>query len=87
MFNFLWKILKALATAEVKHDTTVSSFPESQYDYVELQTQDITSNWRTMHVTRSNPQLIVSGMRQIANQFPDQRVRAIDNNGRIVDFL
>lgn len=59
---------------------------ENTFENVELQVQDITGNWRTMHVTRNISPMILSGMEQIAEQFPGQRVRAVCN-GRIVDIL
>jgi len=88
MFKFLIKILRAMASAQTKYPSdSVQSLPKSMFNNIELQTQDITGNWRTMHVTQNNSQMIISGMRQIASQFPDQRVRAVDSDGRIVDIL
>jgi hypothetical protein len=56
-------------------------------DQVEIQVQDITGNWRTYHITLNNSQMILSEMKQLSNQFPGQRVRAVDMDGRIVDIL
>jgi hypothetical protein len=54
---------------------------------VEIQLQDITGNWRTYNITLNNSQMILSEMMQLSNQFPGQRVRAVDMSGRIVDNL
>jgi hypothetical protein len=56
-------------------------------DNVQIQLQDTTGNWRTYHVTLNNSQYIISGMRSLASQFPNQRVRAVDMNGRLLDIL
>jgi hypothetical protein len=56
-------------------------------DQVQIQLQDTTGNWRTYQVTLSNSQMIYSGMHSLASQFPGQRVRCVDMNGRIIDIL
>jgi len=54
---------------------------------VQIQLQDTTGNWRTYHVTQNNSQRILSEMQQLSSRFPDQRVRAVDMDGRLVDIL
>jgi hypothetical protein len=56
-------------------------------DQVQIQLQDTTGNWRTYHVTQNNSQRILSEMQQLSSRFPDQRVRAVDMDGRLVDIL
>jgi len=56
-------------------------------DQVQIQLQDTTGNWRTYHVTQNNSQRVLSEMQQLSSRFPDQRVRAVDMDGRIVDIL
>jgi hypothetical protein len=56
-------------------------------DQVQIQLQDTTGNWRTYQVTLCNSQMIYSGMHSLASQFPGQRVRCVDMNGRIIDIL
>ena len=56
-------------------------------DMIEIQVQDTTGNWRTYSVTQNVSALIISAMRSLKDQFPDQRVRAVDGSGRLVDFL
>lgn len=94
MWKTIGKLLSLYVSAvrsSTPYSTTASQSPaipnfESNFDNVELQVQDTTGNWRTMHVTRNIPPMILSGMEQIADQFPGQRVRAV-SNGRIVDIL
>ena len=47
---------------------------------VQIQLQDIMGNWRTYNITLNNSQMVLSEMKQLANQFPGQRVRAVDMN-------
>ncbi len=56
-------------------------------DQIEIQLQDTTGNWRTYSVTQNISTLIISAMRSLKDQFPDQRVRAVDGNGRLVDLI
>jgi hypothetical protein len=56
-------------------------------DMIEIQVQDTTGNWRTYSVTQNISALIISAMRSLKDQFPDQRVRAVDESGRLVDLI
>ncbi len=56
-------------------------------DQIEIQVQDTTGNWRTYSVTQNFSTLITEAMRSLKWQFPEQRVRAVDVNGRLVDFM
>jgi hypothetical protein len=56
-------------------------------DRVEIQAQDTTGNWRTYHITDTNSQRILSEMKSLQSRYPDYRIRAIDQNGRVVDIL
>jgi len=56
-------------------------------DNVEIQAQDGTGNWRTFSYALNNSQRILNEMRQLSNNYPNARVRAVDSNGRIVDIL
>ena len=87
MFKFLTKLLVAIGEMPINSVPVSNNINGSAFNNIELQTQDITGNWRTMHVTQNNSQMIIFGMRQIASQFPDQRVRAVDSDGRIVDIM
>ena len=53
-----------------------------------IQAQDISGNWRTYSVTvNQNSQRILDEMRSLQRQYPNYRIRAIDENGRVIDIL
>ena len=54
---------------------------------IEIQLQDQTGNWRTYSVTQNISALIIEALRSLKWQFPNQRVRAIDMGGRLVDMI
>ena len=56
-------------------------------DRIEIQAQDTSGMWRTYHVTMNDSQRIVAEMRSIQSRYPSYRVRAVDQNGRVVDIL
>lgn len=86
MFKALLKILGKALMAPAKENSSFDMV-DAQFNDVEIQLQDDTGNWRTYHVTRNIPAMVVASERQLASQFPGRRVRAVDNVGRIVDIL
>jgi hypothetical protein len=54
---------------------------------VHIQAQDPTGNWRTYHTTANEPQRILSEMKTLQSRLPNYRVRAVDQDGRVVDIL
>lgn len=57
-------------------------------ELIEIQAQDETGNWRTYNTLMvNNSQMIILSMRQLKDQFPDKRVRAVDQNGRLLDII
>jgi len=56
-------------------------------DFVSVQTQDTTGNWRTINLVPNYSQNILFGMQQLNTMFPDQRTRVVDSDGRIVDIM
>lgn len=54
---------------------------------IEIQAQDLTGNWRTYNTTMNISALILDSMKSLKHQFPDCRIRAIDENGRLIDFM
>jgi hypothetical protein len=54
---------------------------------IEIQVQDLTGNWRTYSMTQNNSAMILEAMKALKWQFPEQRIRAVDMNGRLVDLL
>lgn len=59
----------------------------TRMDMIEIQVQDTTGNWRTYSITQNISALIIEAMRSLKWQFPDQRVRAVDQLGHLVDIL
>lgn len=86
MFKALLKILGDVLMTPAKENSSFDMI-DAQLNDVEIQLQDDTGNWRTYHVTRNIPAMVVASERQLAAQFPGRRVRAVDNVGRIVDIL
>lgn len=54
---------------------------------IDIQLQDLSGNWRTFGQTVNNSQQILQEMKNLQSRYPNQRVRAVDQNGRIVDIL
>lgn len=60
---------------------------ENLMDYVQIQAQDISGNWRTYQNVLNQPQRIFAAMKEVQRMFPNFRIRAIDTNGRVIDIL
>ena len=56
-------------------------------DQVEIQLQDESGNWRTSAVTVNISAIIRARMDEVKRQFPNGRVRAVDGDGRMVDWV
>lgn len=54
---------------------------------INIQMQDGSGNWITYYTVNNNSQNIIMGMNQLSRQFPNNRIRAADSNGRVVDIL
>ena len=52
-----------------------------------IQYQDITGSWYTVMSVDNQDNRIIAGMNTVKSQYPDSRVRAVDENGRVVDIL
>lgn len=91
MIRVIGKLLKWFVSQPMNFSFSsqkLSSSPATNsFDNIEIQLQDDTGNWRTFHVTKNIPAMIVAGMRQLASQFPNKRIRAVTSEGRIVDML
>ena len=53
----------------------------------DIQIQDVTKMWRTVERVQLNLQRIGYELQAIQRRYPDRRVRAVDNNGRLIDLL
>lgn len=56
-------------------------------DQVHIQAQDTTGMWRTYHTTTNDSQRILQEMQSLKARLPDFRIRAVDNQGKLVDML
>jgi len=55
-------------------------------DLIDVQIQDYSKNWITVSRVVNNLQRIAFEMRSVQSRYPDRRVRAVDNNGGLVDL-
>jgi hypothetical protein len=53
----------------------------------DVQIQDYSKLWITVSRVVNNLQRIGYELRAIQSRYPDRRVRAVDNNGRLIDLL
>ena len=53
----------------------------------DIQIQDATKVWRTVERVQLNLQRIGYALQAVQRRYPDRRVRAVDNNGRLLDIL
>ena len=54
---------------------------------IHIQYQDQSGSWTDAMVVDNNDWSIVNGMRQVKSWYPTFRVRAITDNGILVDIL
>jgi hypothetical protein len=54
---------------------------------VEIQLQDQSGMWRTYLITLNNSQMIQIRMKELKDQHPSLRVRAVDRSGRLIDMI
>ena len=55
--------------------------------YVAIQYQDALGNWITSMTVPNEPAVILNGMKSVAVLYPGKRVRAVDQDGKLVDIL
>ena len=56
-------------------------------DLVNVQIQDYSKNWLTVSRVVNDLQRIGYEMRSVQSRYPDRRVRAVDNDGRLIDLF
>jgi hypothetical protein len=54
---------------------------------IAIQYQDPLGNWITVVTVPSQPPLILNGMKSVAILYPGKRVRAVDQDGKLIDIL
>jgi hypothetical protein len=52
-----------------------------------IEYQDPLGNWITVATVPSQPPLILNGMKSVAVLYPGKRVRAVDQDGKLIDIL
>ena len=55
--------------------------------YVAIQYQDAMGNWITSVTVPNEPAVILNGMKSVTALCPGTRVRAIDQDGKLIDIL
>jgi hypothetical protein len=60
---------------------------EVQMDNVYIQLQDETGNWRTYNITPNQSLLYRQAMQQLRWNFPNARIRAVDQDDRLIDIM
>jgi|tagenome__1003787_1003787.scaffolds.fasta_scaffold20970098_7 hypothetical protein len=60
---------------------------EGLVDPISIQIQDYGGNWRTVANVWNNAQRMIFELRSVQSRYPDRRVRAIDQDGRLIDML
>ena len=56
-------------------------------DNVNIQYQTSVGNWITVNCVLNTPITIINAMKAVASMYNGSRVRAVDENGRVVDIL
>jgi hypothetical protein len=69
--------------------TIVGQFWEGEVrlDYASIEIQDHGGNWIAVSKVVNNLQRIGFEMRSVQSRYPDRRVRAVDQTGRLIDLL
>jgi hypothetical protein len=52
-----------------------------------IEYQDALGNWITAVTVPNQPPVIVNGMKSVAVLYPGKRVRAVDQDGKLIDIL
>ena len=60
---------------------------DSGMGYVQVQINDQTGNWQTVANVVNNSQRIEFELRSVKSRYPERRVRAIDEDGRLIDLI
>ena len=59
----------------------------SDNGYVYIQAEYVGGIWQTLSTVMNNAQIIAHSMKSLGQRMPDKRIRAVDENGRVVDML
>ena len=75
----------SFASLPGKSSPSVGPFMTSNNAAIEY--QDPLGNWMTVVTVPNQPPLILSGMKSVAVLCPGKRVRAVDQDGKLIDIL
>jgi hypothetical protein len=56
-------------------------------DTAHIERQDASGVWRRVSTTRNDLQYILKRMQEVKASFPHMRVRAVDDDGKLIDIL
>jgi hypothetical protein len=56
-------------------------------EYASVEIQDYGKNWIAVSNVVNNLQRIGFELRSVKSRYPDRRVRAVDQSGRLIDLL
>lgn len=56
-------------------------------EFIDIQTRDPMGTWRVYDTTINESQIIRARMHELKDRYPTFQVRAVDKDGKIVDFL
>ena len=52
-----------------------------------IQARDTSGNWRTYSTTINGGQYVLLAMKSLQAIYPNFRIRAVDDAGRVIDYL
>jgi hypothetical protein len=64
-----------------------NNFPNTHFEWVNVQVQDETGMWRTTATSQNEPQLYRTRMLETANFYPNQRIRVVNDKGSVIDIM
>lgn len=56
-------------------------------DMVQLQRQMPNGTWSNVHTTINQSFYYIRAMQKLKEQYPNHRVRVVDNQGRMIDMI
>lgn len=61
--------------------------PNATMDYAQIQIRDYGGLWLTVSTVVNNLQRIGFELKSVQSRYPDRRVRAVSDDGRLIDLL
>jgi hypothetical protein len=79
--------LNAFSGANIGVSNIVGRRAYLTVENVDIQIQDRSGNWRTIHTTQNQSQLMLINMKAVQSRYPQSRVRAVNKAGQLIDLL